>query len=220
MKYLKLFEEYEYNVGSNADRQREKAFQDTIFGMGDDQKKIEYDKIDKEISDPKSEDGRNWSDNERKRVNKWLDTFAKDYEVPSTKEAKIIQLSNDMAKTITDFDKRMDYWNDLFNSKTYEPMGDSNKVPKELLQKVNILTDELKEIDRKLEFWREKTSIDFDPDYYPEEFKHPTLSNFFEKQPNLIPEAEKMVDLVKVKVDEMEKLMGRKGLDFTYALKR
>jgi hypothetical protein len=36
-----------------------------------------------------------------------------------------------------------------------------------------------------------------------------------EKEPNLIPEAEKMIDLVRAKCDEMEKLMGRKGLDFT-----
>jgi hypothetical protein len=219
MKYLKLFEDYEYKVGSNADRQREKAFQDILFGMGDEQRKTEYDQIDKEISDPGSEEGESWSDNERKRVNKWLDTFAKDYEVPSTREAKIIQLSNDMAQTITDFDKRMDHWRDSINSEVYEPMGDSDKVPKEMLQKLSILTDELKQIDKKLEFWREKTFVDDFDIQHLFSTKIPTLRDHLEKEPNLIPEAEKMVDLVKVKVDEMEKLMGRKGLDFTISKK-
>jgi hypothetical protein len=99
-------------------------------------------------------------------------------------------------------------------------MGDSNKVPKEMLQKLSILTDELKEIDKKLEFWREKTLVDeFSLDYYFAD-KIPSLRDHLEKEPNLIPEAEKMVDLVKVKRNEMEKLMGRKGLDFTYVSKR
>jgi hypothetical protein len=216
MKYLKLFEEYKYNdVGSNADRQRSAAFHDAISGNVDDKRKTEFDKIKKDIEDPGSEEGGNWSDNERKRLDKWLDTFAKEYDVPGTKESKITQLCNDMFSTIKDFDKRMDYWRDLINSEAYEPMGDSDKVPKEMLQKLNILIDELKEIDEKLEFWREKTLVDeFSLDYYFAD-KIPTLRDHLEKEPNLIPEAEKMIDLVRAKCDEMEKLMGRKGLDFT-----
>lgn len=216
MKFIKFFEEYEYHVGSNAERQREKALQDMIFRLGDDKKKIEYDKIEKEISDPKSEEGENWSDYERNRLNKWVDTFAKDYDVPSTKEAKIIQLSNDLINSINHFDACMKAWTDSFNDEFYEPMGDWNKVPKEMIQKATILTKELKDIDKKLDFWRDKAFVDFDPEDYPEDFDYPTLSNFFEKQPGLIPEAEKMVDLIEKKLKEGEVLFSRKGLDFTY----
>lgn len=215
MKYLRLFEEFEYRVGSDVERQRKKAISDVIWNP-DHPKRRQYDMLRKEFSSPDSEEGTNWSDSERKTIDKFADTFAKEYEVPSTKEAKLVQLSNAVIATISRYDTCMEDWKETINDDSYEPMGDWNKVPNDMRLKFKKLSDEVFALEDKLEWFREYYNQDWDPDFVVA--KMPTLSTVLEKNPGKVSEAEKLVDLVNQKLDEMEKLMGKKGLDFTLKL--
>lgn len=219
MKYLKLYEEFEYNVGSNAERQRQKALDDIIFNPNH-PKRRQYDILDKEFSSPESEEGTNWSDSERKTLDKFADTFAKDYEVPSTKEAKLSQLSNAVIQTISRYDTCVDDWKEVLNDDRYEPMGDWNKVSNEMRLKFKTLSDEVFDLEDKLKWFREYYDQSWEPEF-ADAFgtTMPTLSTILEKNPDKVSEAEKLVDLVNQKLDEMEKLMGKKGLDFTLNLR-
>lgn len=231
MKYLKLYEEFEYNVGSNAERQRQEVINDIIYNS-DHPGRSQYDILDKEFSSPESEEGTNWSDSERETINKFADKFAKDYKVPSTKEAKLVQLSNAVIQTISRYDTCVDDWKEVLNDDRYAPMGDWNKVSNEMRLKFKTLSDEIFALEDKLEWFRENgggdTSsgfLDFMEDHLKLGWfidslgrKKPTLSTMLEKNPDKVSEAEKLVDLVNQKLDEMEKLMGKKGLDFTLAL--
>ena len=212
MKYLKLYEEFEYRVGSDDERKRQAAFDDVLWNK-DHRKRRQYDMLNKEFSSPDSEEGTNWSDSEIKTLHKFLDTFAKEYEVPSTEEAKLVQLSNAVIQTISRYDTCMEDWKETINGDSYEPMGDWNKVPNDMRLKFKKLSDEVFALEDKLEWFREYYNQDWDPDFVVA--KMPTLSTVLEKNPGKVSEAEKLIDLVNQKLDEMEKLMGKKGLDFT-----
>ena len=215
MKYLKLYEEFEYRVGSDDERKRQAAFDDVLWNK-DHRKRRQYDMLNKEFSSPDSEEGTNWSDSEIKTLHKFLDTFAKEYEVPSTEEAKLVELSNAVIATISRYDTCMEDWKESVNSDIYEPMGDWNKVPNDMRLKFKKLSDEVFALEDKLEWFREYYNQDWNPDFVVA--KMPTLSTVLEKNPGKVSEAEKLVDLVNQKLDEMEKLMGKKGLDFTLKL--
>ena len=210
MKYLKLYEEFEYRVGSDVERQRKKAISDVIWNP-DHPKRRQYDMLNKEFSSPDSEEGTNWSDSEIKTLHKFADTFAKEYEVPSTEEAKLVELSNAVIATISRYDTCMEDWKETINDDSYEPMGDWNKVPNDMRLKFKKLSDEVFALEDKLEWFREYYNQDWNPDFVVA--KMPTLSTVLEKNPGKVSEAEKLVDLVNQKLDEMEKLMGE--LDFT-----
>ena len=212
MKYLKLYEEFKYRVGSDDERKRQKAFDDVLWNK-DHRKRRQYDMLNKEFSSPDSEEGTNWSDSEIKTLHKFADTFAKEYEVPSTEEAKLVELSNAVIATISRYDTCMEDWKESVNSDIYEPMGDWNKVTDDMRLKFKKLSDEVFALEDKLEWFREYYNQDWDPDFVVA--KMPTLSTVLEKNPGKVSEAEKLVDLVNQKLDEMEKLMGKKGLDFT-----
>ena len=215
MKYLRLFEEFEYSVGSDVERQRQKAI-DAVISDPNHPKRRQFDMLDKEFSSPDSEEGTNWSDSERKTLDKFADTFAKEYEVPSTKEAKLVQLSNAVIATISRYDTCMEDWKKVIDDDRYEPMGDWNKVPNDMRLKFKKLSDEVFALEAKLEWFREYYNQDWDSDAVADfGVEMPTLSTMLEKNPDKVSEAEKLVDLVDQKLDEMEKLMGKKGLDFT-----
>lgn len=216
MKYLKLYEEFDYSVDSDAERQRQKAI-DAVISDPNHPKRRQFDMLDKEFSSPDSEEGTDWSDSERKTIDKFADTFAKEYEVPSTKEAKLVQLSNAVIQTISRYDTCMEDWKKVIDDDRYEPMGDWNKVPDDMRLKFKKLSDEVFALEDKIEWFREYYNQDWDPDAVA--VKMPTLSTILEKNPDKVSEAEKLVDLVNQKLDEMEKLMGKKGLDFTLALR-
>ncbi len=214
MKYLRLFEEFEYSVGLNAERQRQKAI-DAVISDPNHPKRRQYDMLDKEFSSPDSEEGTDWSDSERKTIDKFADTFAKEYEVPSTKEAKLVQLSNEVIATISRYDTCMEDWKKVMNDDRYEPMGDWNKVPNDMRSKFKKLTDEVFALEDKIEWFREYYNQDWDPDAVA--VKMPTLSTILEKNPDKVSEAEKLVDLVDQKLDEMEQFWDK--LDFTLNLR-
>ena len=219
MKYLKLYEEFEYRVGLDAERQRQKAI-DAVISDPNHPKRRQWDMLDKEFSSPDSEEGTDWSDSERKTIDKFADTFAKEYEVPSTKEAKLVQLSNAVIATISRYDTCMEEWKKVMDDDRYEPMGDWNKVTDDMRLKFKKLSDEVFALEDKLEWFREYYNQDWDPDAVADfGVEMPTLSTMLEKNPDKVSEAEKLVDLVNQKLDEMEKLMGKKGLDFTLALR-
>ncbi len=214
MKYLRLFEEFEYSVGLNAERQRQKAI-DAVISDPNHPKRRQYDMLDKEFSSPDSEEGTDWSDSERKTIDKFADTFAKEYEVPSTKEAKLVQLSNEVIATISRYDTCMAQWKKTLDDGRYEPFGDWNKVPNDMRSKFKKLTDEVFALEDKIEWFREYYNQDWDPDAVA--VKMPTLSTILEKNPDKVSEAEKLVDLVDQKLDEMEQFWDK--LDFTLNLR-
>ncbi len=214
MKYLKLYEEFEYRVGLDAERQRQKAI-DAVISDPNHPKRRQYDMLDKEFSSPDSEEGTDWSDSERKTIDKFADTFAKEYEVPSTKEAKLVQLSNEVIATISRYDTCMAQWKKTLDDGRYEPFGDWNKVPNDMRSKFKKLTDEVFALEDKIEWFREYYNQDWDPDAVA--VKMPTLSTILEKNPDKVSEAEKLVDLVDQKLDEMEQFWDK--LDFTLNLR-
>lgn len=210
MKYLKLYEEFKYRVGSDVERQRQAAIDAVIFDP-DHPKRRQWDMLRKEFSSPDSEEGTDWSDSERKTIDKFADTFAKEYEVPSTKEAKLVELSNAVIETISRYDTCVESWKETLNDDRYEPMGDWNKVTDDMRLKLKKLIDEVVALEDKMEWFREYYNQDWDPDFVIA--RMPSLSMVLEKNPGKVSEAEKLVDLVNQKLNEMQKLMYQ--LSFT-----